>query len=270
MRKAFKDFKLILENEIFYGVSLGWDFVSEHEWGIDGMNRKFGILKNKLGIEGRTITKNPDILFYEDKNICILTSRQPYSKEKLTPKDILSYEMSVERNGLQTAWDESNFCIATNNKEDFKYLRDLYNAFKTNNIVITFLKSELPVFSNSALSILIADRLPQKAKDEMYFIDKKALDLIEYERKIGITDLKEKTRNGYREPKYFMACSPKWICYEDEKEREEIKKKLNTKFDIRYWVNYSDDDDNYGWYTAEQIIKWLSTPDLKLKSLNTF
>jgi hypothetical protein len=57
-----------------------------------------------------------------------------------------------------------------------------------------------------------------------------------------------------------MALSPKWI------DNDEIKKKVNTEFEIRYWVNYGDDD-VYGWFTVEQIKQWLTTPDLKLRSL---
>jgi hypothetical protein len=44
----------------------------------------------------------------------------------------------------------------------------------------------------------------------------------------------------------FLACSPKWIDYEDSEAREEQKVKMNTKYDIVYWVNYTDSDDNYG------------------------
>jgi len=101
----------------------------------------------------------------------------------------------------------------------------------------------------------------------MYYVDKKAIDLINYEKSIGMTDLKNKKSGQYSKgKKYFMACSPKWINYEDEKAREERKKELETKYDIRYWVNYSDNDDNWGWYNVETIKKWLETPNLK--SLN--
>ena len=54
-----------------------------------------------------------------------------------------------------------------------------------------------------------------------------------------------------------MACSPKWINYEDAEAREKRKKEMNTEYDIMYWINYSDDDNNYGWYTVEQIREWL-------------
>jgi hypothetical protein len=60
-----------------------------------------------------------------------------------------------------------------------------------------------------------------------------------------------------------MACSPRWIDYEDEEEREKLKKARNTKYDISYWINYSDDDDNAGWYTVEEIMRWLKS-DKKL------
>ena len=279
MRRAFQNTSLIVEDGNFYGVSLGWDFTSEHEWGIKGMKRHFGIQSEKsnilgikktlMGVDARTITKG-EVLFKQDENLCVLTSNKPWGlKEDYTAKDIIGYDIKNMYNDLECAWDENNFCIATKNKEDFPKLKELYEAFQNKNIIITFLKSGVPAFSNSSLSVLILDKLPQEVKDEMYKVDKKAYDLIDYEKKIGVTALKEKTRgNGYQGEKYFMACSPSWIDYEDDEHREERKKSLNTKYDIMFWINYSDDDDNFGWYTAEDIIKWLSTPGLKLKSLN--
>ena len=87
----------------------------------------------------------------------------------------------------------------------------------------------------------------------MYF------DREDYEEKIGMKKIvAEKKHNGYKGAKYFCACSPKWIDYEDPENREKCKKEMNTKFDIQYWVNYSDDDDNYGYYTVEEIREWLT------------
>jgi hypothetical protein len=151
-----------------------------------------------------------------------LIKKNPYN-----PKDLLGYDIKNMFHELETAWDESDFCVATKNKENFKYMEELYEAFKSNNIAITFIKSEIPVFSNSFLSLVIIDKLPEEIIQNMYEVDKKAKDLIEYEKKIGITDLKEKTRSGYKNEKYFMACSPRWIDYEDEKNREKKKLGLN-------------------------------------------
>ncbi len=269
MRRAFKNKEFIVDGDVFYGISLGWDFVSEHEWGIKNMSRKFGIDTKKLGVEGRKITKST-IFYKEDENLSVLTSYEPYKLPKnYKAVNLLSHDIVNMYHDLETAWDESDFCIATKNKEHFKYLRELNEAFKNNNIVITFLKSEVKVFSNASLSILILDKLPQESLDEMYKADEKVDKLYEYETKIGVTELKNQHKqSGYKKDKYFMACSPKWIDYENEENRERKKKEMNTQYDIMFWVNYSDDDDNFGWYTGEQIIQWLSTPGLKLKSLN--
>lgn len=46
MRRAYNGNSLLIENNIFYGVSLGWDFCSEHEWGIEGMRRHYQMVIN--------------------------------------------------------------------------------------------------------------------------------------------------------------------------------------------------------------------------------
>jgi hypothetical protein len=271
MRKAYKDFGIIEENGIFYGISLGWDFCAEHEWGIKNLKRLLGINDSKIGVEGRTITKNDEVIFVKDKKQALLRTKPWRYKEGDTIKDLLSGELYIysgDDKKIATAWSDSDFGVLVEGKENIEKLEELYNNFKNNNIVIASLKGTVPVFSNSSLSLLIKNRLPQEALESMYNVDKKAIDLIEYEKEIGITALKEKVRgNGYKGEKYFCACSPKWIDYENKGNREVLKKKLGTKYDIQFWINYSDDDNNYGWYTAEEIIKWLSTPGLKLTQI---
>ena len=154
-------------------------------------------------------------------------------------------------------------------QENVTFLEDLYEQFLKNNIAITRINRSIPAFSNASLSLLIVDRLPKEAIDEMYKSDKKQKDLVDYEAEIGMTKLKEDTRpaSGYKKENYYMACSPKWIDYENAENLNKIKDLKKTKFDIQYWINYSDDDDNYGWYTVEEIREWLSTPGLKLKQI---
>lgn len=268
MRSGNNNVGMLGEGDIFYGISLGYDYCAEHEWGIERMRNKFGIDTHKMGVDGRTITKG-EVIFKEDEDLCVLTSYKPYGlKDDYTAKDILAYDITSFINDIRTAWNESDFCIATKKKDLFKYIKELYDAFQNKNITITFLSPVIPAFENASLSILIRDRLPKEVTDQMWLADKKSADLIEYEKKIGVTKLKEDTRDGYKSEKYFMACSPRWIDYEDPENRKKEKKQWGTKYDILFWVNYSDDDDNYGWYTAEDIIEWLSTPGLKLKSLN--
>jgi hypothetical protein len=45
MRRACNDFSILKDETKFYGISLGYDYCAEHEWGIDGIRRKLGIDK---------------------------------------------------------------------------------------------------------------------------------------------------------------------------------------------------------------------------------
>lgn len=95
--------------------------------------------------------------------------------------------------------------------------------------------------------------------------DRSNENLEKYEIQIGLKKLKDEQRLIYRNSngnkgKYWMALSPKWI----DKDR---KDKNKTDFEIMYWVNYGDNE-TYGWFTVEQIKKWLTTPDLKLSQYN--
>jgi hypothetical protein len=260
MRRGYNG-HLIEENEMFYGVALGSDYVSEHEWGIDGLKRKFGINSNMMGVDGRTITKDRTKLVVE-KSHALLRTDDWVRDETSTIKDLLPRDFYLTNDKqLQTGWDDGSFGILVD-KDNINKLEELKDAFTKNDIVITFLTPSVPVFENAGLAILIKSRIPKEQLDQMYQIDKKHNDLHEYEKEIGVAKFKEDRA------KKFMACSPKWINYENEENREIHKKNLNTKYNIQYWINYSDNDDNYGWYTVEEIIEWFSTPGITLKSLN--
>jgi len=281
MRKGYSDYGTIIENGIFYGISLGFDFCSEHEWGIKKLQEKLGINSEKMGVDGRTVSTNDkSVIFVVEGNQAVLITKPwRYEEREPTFENVLNRELKIDdyfnskqtdesKKDLATAWDENSFGILVQGDKNIAYLKELYESFKTNNIVFAYI-GENNVFNNSSLSVLIKDKLPQEVIDQMYTLDKKVNDLIEYEKEIGITNLKEKAKknSSYQGEKYYCACSPKWINYEDEKLREDRKKELKTKYDICYWVNYSDDDNNYGWYNAEEIIKWLSTPGLKLTQI---
>lgn len=267
MRRAYINKSILDEDGVFYGVSLGYDFCAEHEWGIDGITRKFGLDKKAMGVDARKMTKG-QIFYREDKNLSVLTSEEPYKGIGSIDgaAGLLAYDLKNMYEDFETAWAEDGFCVASKNPKQYKYIRELKEAFDNNNIVIASVGKML-AFENLSLCLLIANRIPQETKDAMYQADKKSQDLKDYEEMIGVTELKKNTRNGYKGEKYFCACSPKWINYEDAEAREKRKKILNTEHDIMFWVNYSDDDNNYGWYSAEEIIKWLSTPGLKLTQI---
>jgi len=292
MRKASSDYGLIVIDDKFIGVSLGYDYCAEHEWGIKDLKRLCGMpeaSKKNMGIKNRTITQCPVLVFKEStvkkKNFAILYSGYKYrtqeESENQLPHDFRNYENDLiwnadwnakspnrdSQDNIQTAWDESSFGVSAMGDTEIGYLKELHEAFKKLNITIaiTNLKAKNP-FAGSSLCLLITDRIPKEAIDAMYAADKEYYDREDYEEKIGMKKIIEKygNKNGYNGDKYFMACSPKWINYSDAEEREKWKAKHDTKFDIRYWINYSDDDSNCGYYTVEEIRQWLTTPKLHL------
>ncbi len=286
MRKAYNDYHFwIGENDEFMGVSLGFDFTSEHEWGIAGMRRMFGIpdsSKDKMGIKSRTITKCPEsLVFREEKHkgqkfAVLYADRYRNNKEQI-PSELSTYKDDILRDvewlaknpkvrntpdQMVTAWDEESFGVGVMGEKEVGYLKELYEAFKKNNVAIAFIDLHPGnPFSNASLSLLILDKIPEKSIEQMYSADKSHYDLIDYEEEIGMTKIKQDARkngSGFHGLHYYMACSPRWINYEDTDEREKSKLKNNTKYDILYWINYSDDDNNFGWYTVEEIKEWLT------------
>ena len=196
-----------------------------------------------------------------------------YEKELARAKKSKEKDKYVpeKKDPLVTAWDEKTFGVAVVGKQETEWLEFLYKQFQNKNIAISMMNmSPNNPFSNSSLTLAIRDRLPKEVTDLMYQADKKYYDLQDYEKKIGMVKLKERVKKQrqkkaqesnshyYQGLHYYMACSPSWIDYEDTENRKKKKEEWGTKYDILYWINYSDDDSNYGWYTVEQIKEWLS------------
>ena len=65
MRHA-NDAEVMKIDDKLVGFNLGADFCAEHEWGIKGIVREFGVDGNKVGIDGRMVTVVPKSLIYKD------------------------------------------------------------------------------------------------------------------------------------------------------------------------------------------------------------
>lgn len=296
MRKAFNDYGIIVDDGKFIGIALGYDYCSEHEWGISGIKRVCGIPESSrkcMGIDNRTIRKVPEIKFSEvnvnrtTKNlmkgkyaILYVERASMWKSDEVSDDDNLPYVFNNWRQDLTwnhkwnqkqdnpknkkdniiTAWDEDSFGVAVMGEKEVQYLKELKEAIETKNFSIASANFRaVNPFAGTSLCLLIRDRIPQDVLNDMYIGDKSHYDKEDYEKKIGMKKLIEKkgNKNGYHGLHYFMACSPKWINYEDKEDREKQKKEYNTKYDIMYWINYSDDDNNCGWYTVEEIKQWL-------------
>ena len=289
MRKSSQDYCFWIADDKFVGISLGYDYCSEHEWGIEEMRRRFGMQEGSIecmGVETRKITKNIENMIFKEetykkaKYAILYTGysyRTPEEAENFIPHDLKDYKEDIHwrsewneknpdsnrepKDNLITAWNGSGFGVGVKGEKEICYLKELFEAFMNLNVVIASVNlAKNNPFSRGSLSLLIADRLPKESLDQMYVADLEHFSLVGYEKKIGMVDVKEKAKKNYSYHglHYYCACSAKWIDYDDAENREKLKKKVNTKYDIQYWVNYSDDDDNNGYYTVEEIKQWLT------------
>lgn len=253
--------------------------------------------KKTMGIKSRTIKKCPEtLLFKRDGDSAVLWvafENWNGTVVKELPSEIANFKKDIEwerewyerrmkesekskkkdkyipkkKDPMVTAWDSNTFGVAVVGEPFCDWLEFLYEQFKKKNVAIAMMNLHPGnPFSNASLTLAVLDRLPVEVTDMMYAADKEHYDLKDYEKKIGMVKLKEKVLkqrrerggNMYKDLHYYMACSPRWIDYEDKEEREKQKKEKGTKYDIMYWINYADDDDIAGWYTVEVIKKWLT------------
>ena len=203
MRIGSHDYGIFIDNKKnFIGVSLGYDYCAEHEWGYDDLKRKFGIpeLKKKtLGVKSRSITKCIENLIFlrqtfKKKKFAIL-----YTGSDWTPKEecaatlphyLENYKKDIEwrveydkkhpresqeeKDPITTAWDGNSFGIGVMGAENAEYLYELYQAFLNKKITIGCV-NKMPnnPFNHSSLTIMITDKIPQEYVDMMYSVDKK-------------------------------------------------------------------------------------------------
>ena len=253
MRRAHDQDWLIIDGK-FVGVNLGADYCAEHEWGIKKLREKFGMKDNVLGIDGRTITAVPNLLFYKEKKNTVLAFVDDWSFKKIQEDNMVQFKKDVTKGSvlgelslygeqsLATAWDEGTFGILAKTDIAGNDLEDLYNAFQQKDVAIW--RGGGGVFQNAGLVVAIRSRVPEDAVKLMYDTDLDHKLLKEAAEKTQIHKVLEKA-----EKRYF-ALSPKWA--------PDIKDSSGrTKFDVIFWLNPMEQDKNrFGWFTVEELEQW--------------
>ena len=267
MKQAFFGYDFIDFNGVFIGVSLGYDYTSEHEWGIGKMTNALGIpetTRDNVGIKCRTITLAPEtnVQYREVKDLTYFTfvaysyRDKPFNEDDLYT--VQGFSCSFKDNMINTAWDGSGFSIVGKGNASRVKIKELYENYLKKNLAITYLGHGNP-FANNSLAILIVDRLPQEYLEMMVKTDTEGLDLKD---RITHMDLENKARKNGMDYNHFYAISPKFIKYGatfDELEAEKKTLEMETKYDVMVWVNGSGSGEkNYGWFTVEEVLDWIS------------
>ena len=242
MRYANNPEVMKINNE-FVGIDLGADFCAEHEWGIKGIVREFGVDGNKVGIDGRMVTVVPKSLVYTDityeKQKCHLLVLIPYYKDdfKISSDILKSWELypyPLKEYDITTAWDEKSFAILVTDKYKNE-LKELYNAFLNLDVAVGIAPSE--AFKNGGLKFCIKSRLP---KETIQSIKDADLDYLALQKAVEKTKIKKILEKAGK--KYF-ALSPRW--------------KDDNKKEVIFWLNPMEQDkNNCGWFTVDDLKDW--------------
>jgi hypothetical protein len=184
MKRATNNKKIIIDNGRFIGITLGYDFTPEHEGGIEKLRRIFKVNDSDVGVE-RYNTKNGDAVvmaIHDNGKLAILKTKTTsywqdvYSKIGVQKsfKEMLNSEINISSTTmfekeavfsqvfLETAWSDSDFGIITH----VEYIKELYDAFKRNDIVITSVKHSNNCLNGTSLTLCIASRLSQDDKQK--------------------------------------------------------------------------------------------------------
>jgi len=229
----FRDGKLI-------GINLGADYCAEHEWGIDNINRSFGIDRTNFGVKGRQITqispnltwiKKADISYSFNKNINkldwngLLFTDNRYSNNYT--------DMVANNTKMVSAWSDGDFAAMSAEKSEIDKLEEVYQAFQKLDIAIWL--GGGGVFNNAGLCFGIISRLSSKITDAWYQKDKKHFDL---NAEVDATGIKELLKKAGKE---YFALSPSRM----------------SDGSIKYWLNPMQQHHyDTNWYTLQDLKDW--------------
>lgn len=257
MRRGYTDSEFYIDEEtkVFHGISLGYDYASEHERGIQDINKYFGMKTLEdgfLGIENRLIRQIPKGLRYIEnkyKNSSyahLIFDRYFYknAEDTLPVSDLHSGEDFV------TAWDDDSFGISVkgSNNPKRKLLKELYEAFLRLDVGIAFVAKSKNPFGRTCPFLGIVSRMDEPFLKSMYDFDFNLKQLKDAAAETGIEDyLKEKGCGWY-------SLDPAWTGKVTETTDNRV---LKTNHKVIFYLNPSKQkENNSGWYTVEDLKLW--------------
>ena len=245
MRLAYNDAGLVHEDGNLIGVSLGYDFCAEHEFGIENLLDAFDAHhEKKLGVDQHTINHVPDD-YGMDESRRILGF--PLKDAVRTLADTHKSEELV------CAWSGRSFGIRFPEGAE-KDMRDMHEAIMRKDALIVMGAPTMAAFANSRLCIVIKSRLPKEQADAMREADLDHKRLLKASEKTGIE--KRVKDAGLK----FFALSPEWV--------KGNPRETDTRHPVIYWLNpWEQRRNNAGWFTVEELDAWTRGEGPVLKRL---
>jgi hypothetical protein len=254
----------LIEDDVFFGITLEADFTAEHEYGVKGITKAFGIPRDdrsKIGIERYIITEisthltllkkgkrkvKEALLFFHtyDRIAEIMRlykkNREEAKAEEYPNKDFFSWNELVSWQDPPqacSAWDENSFGVRAFSEEQVAQLEEVYEAFLSGDIAI-WIGGGGP-FNAGGMHLIIVSKMPNHIKQMLWsehVEDNRIEDAVV---KTGIREELKAAGKGY------YALSPRF--WKDEQGNEELKFFLNPHNQQKY---------DHGWFTVEELRQW--------------
>ena len=265
------------------GVCLGYDHTSEHEWGYKDISNAFGIappdhLNAPWGIESCTTTQYPrdSVKFVHikdgkvvgtasnggtivgettDEAALIYKTHWGYPSTHLQVvaivEQLLKHELRIhepfhdenyKHDQLATAWSGQDFGIRVRGEGGCKALRELADAFINKDVAICSRGLANP-FGGAGLTFLIASRYPKELNDEWVTRELAYKSDVEEYNASGVPEALSSMGGHGISGKPYYSCGSKFI-----RDKEGV---------LRTWLNPSaQEEDNYGWFTFDDLLAW--------------
>lgn len=245
MRHCTHDSGLIRnENGDVIGINMGWDFVSEHEWGTEKIRQLLGIQNTGNGPD-RYLATNFSNFYFEEREIngvtwyIVAVSSNYQGLEKTDYGQYLPQWFNEDQE-VVAAWSgNSGFVFGVRDREVFEQVKAQIEA---GNIIVTgesIFAAESNPFSNAGLKVLFYMDIPEQWTNDW---TEAHLGWARLDAAVKASGIKDRLKAADR--RYF-ALSPRWSNDEE------------TEF--KFWLNpMKQDQYNSCWCTIEDLDAWIN------------
>ncbi len=274
MRKAYSDVCFLsmpvpMSDDVLVGVSLGYDFCAEHEWGVSGIKSHFGIgepSKENMGIIARKATLVPKCLLFLEKKLpktknheanvyAVLVMDQSAIQESWDKEDRPTFFFKNIRHKFYsdktvfTEWDENGFAIYVCGKDNVEKLKQIHQAILDKDICIGLTMNNNP-FAGSGLRLFIHSRVPKQLEDSQIEVDADYFKLQDAILEANVEGLEQRLMAA---GKHWFALRPSWNNFRNKD--GEIR---TTKYSFVFWLNPREQKKyKWGYVTFEELEQWI-------------
>lgn len=244
MKRAHNGLGVFLKDGKIQALCLGWDFTSEHEWGIRHLEYDFECLNEKeAGIERYRVKQVPEgfTLTLTEKGT-YLGTHPPMEGPSWPHPELRTYKgMEVP---FTAAWDRGSFGLFTTDPEMQAHLQELHEAFLKNDVALYLQNSKYGGMAQGGLVLSIISRTP---KHDLNVMRKAHQDAATLKRYVAKVEKKSRLRET------LSAAGCRWYCLSPKR----VDPSEKSAYDIKYWLNPVDQHrNNYGFFTVEELLQW--------------